>query len=387
MFNGDKLKQLRLLYGMTRKELATRLDITEQAVWQFEKNETSPKTSVKLKMTNLFGVRSDYFSQVTSNSNFDMTSVAFRNEAENTRKATDIQEAYLNALDSLVVYLESMVTIPNQKIIELVGTLSQKEQDNANLEKIALFAKEFLEISDDNSDLLYQLEKSGIYIFERNMANNEDAYSIWSNTNRPFIILGIGKTAVRRNFDLAHELGHLLLHRNIDFSSLSKDEFLEKESEANNFASYFLLPKEEFCRDMTNLVGKRVSNPDNYIDLKRKYSVSIQALEYRAFKLGLISPSQHGYFYRLINKNHYKTPEVLDDKIIVKRPSKVRSMLNTILSNLLTVDSLFSALKVDERFLSHLLSIQSQFFDKYKKTTSDEERFDNIIHLKNFSRR
>ena len=387
MFNGDKLKQLRLLYGMTRKELATRLDITEQAVWQFEKNETSPKTSVKLKMTNLFGVRSDYFSQVTSNSNFDMTSVAFRNEAENTRKATDIQEAYLNALDSLVVYLESMVTIPNQKIIELVGTLSQKEQDNANLEKIALFAKEFLEISDDNSDLLYQLEKSGIYIFERNMANNEDAYSIWSNTNRPFIILGIGKTAVRRNFDLAHELGHLLLHRNIDFSTLSKDEFLEKESEANNFASYFLLPKEEFCREMTNLVGKRVSNPDNYIDLKRKYSVSIQALEYRAFKLGLISPSQHGYFYRLINKNHYKTFEVLDDKIIVKRPSKVRSMLNTILSNLLTVDSLFSALKVDERFLSHLLSIQSQFFDKYKKTTSDEERFDNIIHLKNFSRR
>lgn len=387
MFNGDKLKQLRLLYGMTRKELATRLDITEQAVWQFEKNETSPKTSVKLKMTNLFGVRSDYFSQVTSNSNFDMTSVAFRNEAENTRKATDIQEAYLNALDSLVVYLESMVTIPNQKIIELVGTLSQKEQDNANLEKIALFAKEFLEISDDNSNLLYQLEKSGIYIFERNMANNEDAYSIWSNTNRPFIILGIGKTAVRRNFDLAHELGHLLLHRNIDFSTLSKDEFLEKESEANNFASYFLLPKEEFCIDMTNLVGKRVSNPDNYIDLKRKYSVSIQALEYRAFKLGLISPSQHGYFYRLINKNHYKTFEVLDDKIIVKRPSKVRSMLNTILSNLLTVDSLFSALKVDERFLAHLLSIQSQFFDKYKKTTSDEERFDNIIHLKNFSRR
>lgn len=387
MFNGDILKQLRLLYGMTRKELATKLDITEQAIWQFEKNEISPKTSVKLKMTNLFGVRSDYFSQMSSNSNFDMTSVAFRNEAENTRKATDIQEAYLNALDSLVVYLESIVTIPNQKIIDLVDTLSQKEQDNASLEEIALFVREFLEVSGDNSDLLYRLEKSGIYIFERNMANNEDAYSIWSNNNRPFIILGIGKTAVRRNFDLAHELGHLLLHRNIDFSTLSKDEFLEKESEANNFASYFLLPKEEFCKDMTNLVGKRVSNPDNYIDLKLKYSVSIQALEYRAFKLGLISPSQHGYFYRLINKNNYRTFEILDDEIVVKRPSKVRSMLNTILSNLLTVDSMFGALKVDGNFLSHLLSIQPQFFDKYKKTISDEDRFDNIIHLKNFSRK
>ena len=228
MFNGDILKQLRLLYGMTRKELATKLDITEQAVWQFEKNETSPKASVKQKMTNLFGVRSDYFFQMNSISNFDMTSVAFRNEAENTRKATDIQEAYLNTLDRLVIYLESMVTIPNQKIIDLVDIISQKDQDTVSLEEIALFAKRFLEVSNDNSDLLYQLEKSGIYIFERNMANNEDAYSIWSNTNKPFIILGIGKTAVRRNFDLAHELGHLLLHRNIDFSTLSKDEFLEK---------------------------------------------------------------------------------------------------------------------------------------------------------------
>ena len=158
MFNGDILKQLRLLYGMTRKELATKLDITEQAIWQFEKNEISPKTSVKLKMTNLFGVRSDYFSQMSSNSNFDMTSVAFRNEAENTRKATDIQEAYLNALDSLVVYLESIVTIPNQKIIDLVNTLSQKEQDNASLEEIALFVREFLEVSGDNSDLLYRTQ-------------------------------------------------------------------------------------------------------------------------------------------------------------------------------------------------------------------------------------
>ena len=386
MFNGDILKQLRLLYGMTRKELAAKLDITEQAVWQFEKNEISPKTSVRLKMTNLFGVRSDYFSQVSSNSNFDMTSVAFRNEAESTRKATDIQEAYLNALDSLTVFLESMVMIPNQKIIDLVNILSQKEPDKNNLEELALFTKEFLGISDDNSDLLYQLEKSGIYIFERKMANNEDAYSIWSNTNRPFIILGTGKTAVRRNFDLAHELGHLLLHRNIDFSTLSRDEFLEKESEANNFASYLLLPRENFIQDMASLVGKRVSNPDNYIDLKRKYTVSIQALEYRAFKLGLVSPSQHGYFYRLINKNNYKTFEKLDDEIIVKRPSKVRSMLNTILLNVLTLESLSSALKVDSRFLAHLLSVQPQFFDKYKKTISDEDKFDNIIRLNDVSR-
>ena len=382
MFNGEILKELRLLYGMTRKELATKLDITEQAVWQFEKNEISPKTSVKLKMTNLFGVRSDYFSQMSSNSNFDMTTVAFRNETEMTRKATDVQEVYLNTLDKFIIYLEGMVTIPNQKIIKLVDLIFQKRQEGIDLESIALFARKFLEISDDNSDLLYRLELAGIYISERKLPNNEDAYSVWSNSHRPYIILGTGKTAVRRNFDLAHELGHILLHKNVEILLLPKDEFLEKESEANEFASYFLLPREEFCRDMVNLVGKRVSNPDNYIDLKQKYSVSIQALEYRAFKLGLLTPSQHGYFYRLINQKKYRTFEVLDDKIMVKRPSKIRSMLNLVLLNILTLDSLLHTLKVYESFLSHLLLVQLQFFDKYKKVISDEDKFDNIIHLK-----
>ena len=386
MFNGEILERLRLLYGMTRKELANKLDITEQAVWQFEKNETSPKTSVKLKMANLFGVRSDYFSQMSSDTNFDMTSVAFRNEAEMTRKTTDIQEAYLNTLDKFIVYLESIVTIPNQKIIKLVDLISQKKQDGVSLEDIALFARNFLEISDDNSDLLYQLERAGIYISERELPNDEDAYSIWSNNHRPFIILGIGKTAVRRNFDLAHELGHILLHKNFEFTTLSKDEFLEKESEANNFASYFLLPRKEFYRDMMNLVGKRVSNPDNYIELKQKYFVSIQALEYRAFKLGLLTPSQHSYFYRLINQKNYRTFEVLDDKIVVKRPSKIRSMLNSVLLNVLTLDSLFYTLRVNEHFLSRLLSVQPQFFDKYKNDISDEDKFNNIIHLKDFNK-
>lgn len=81
MFNGERLRQLRLLYGMSRRELATKLDISEQAVWQFERNETIPKAVVKLKIANLFGARLDYFSQASSDTSFDMTAVAFRNES------------------------------------------------------------------------------------------------------------------------------------------------------------------------------------------------------------------------------------------------------------------------------------------------------------------
>ena len=59
-------------------------------------------------------------------------------------------------------------------------------------------------------------------------------------------------------------------------------------------------------------------------------------------------------------------------------------MLNSVLLNILTLDSLLHILKVDEHFLADLLSVKPQFFDKYKM--SDENKFDNIIHLKDFDK-
>lgn len=47
---------------------------------------------------------------------------------------------------------------------------------------------------------------------------------------------------MRRNFDLAHELGHLLLHPYVDFSLLDKNERQQVEREADYFASCF------YCR-------------------------------------------------------------------------------------------------------------------------------------------
>ncbi len=135
--------------------------------------------------------------------------------------------------------------------------------EGRSIGEIAELARRELGISDDNSDLMYQIEKSGIYAAEKVINGGADAYSAWSKDGRPFIILGIGKSAVRRNFDLAHELGHLLLHASVDFMNLSKIESQDMEDQANLFASCFLLPEQRFREDFANIVGKRVSNPDN----------------------------------------------------------------------------------------------------------------------------
>lgn len=53
------------------------------------------------------------------------------------------------------------------------------------------------------------------------------------------IFLNVHKSAERLRFDLAHELGHLVMHG----GSLHVEPGKEKEQAANDFASAFLMPR------------------------------------------------------------------------------------------------------------------------------------------------
>jgi Zn-dependent peptidase ImmA (M78 family) len=105
-----------------------------------------------------------------------------------------------------------------------------------------------------------------------------DAYSRWTAA-RPIIVLGRDKDdAARSNFDAAHELGHLVMHH--DPAPGSRDA----EAQAQAFAAAFLLPAQAIRDELPRRFDIR-----RYVQLKRRWRVSIQALAYRSRTLGLIS--------------------------------------------------------------------------------------------------
>ena len=176
----------------------------------------------------------------------------------------------------------------------------------------------------------------------------------------------VKKSAVRRNFDLAHELGHLLLHYKVEFTMLDKKSYKTIEDEANSFAAEFLLPENEFRKDCEGIA--KVSNPDAYIDIKEKWNVSLQAIAVRAFKLNLINYQQYRYYYMLINKKGYKIQEPLDDKISIERPMKIKSILQLLFkNNIYSLSSLMNDLKVDQGFFTVLTGIEEEFFEAYRE--------------------
>ncbi|GAA2114660.1 ImmA/IrrE family metallo-endopeptidase [Actinomadura alba] len=127
--------------------------------------------------------------------------------------------------------------------------------------------------------LLGLLERKGVRVFSLPINDREvDAFSFWQE-DRPYVFLNTGRTVERMRFDLAHELGHLILHKEL-IARRARDI----EQQAQDFASSFLMPADA----LYELV---IGNPrlSDVFSLKRYWKVSAVAMVHRLFQLGIIS--------------------------------------------------------------------------------------------------
>lgn len=376
MFVGHKLKHLRLLKEWSLSDVGEYLGISEQAVWQFEQQVIEPKFLHVIELSKLFHVKASYFlDKAVVAQCFSSPKLSYSTSTKLSQKKIDHEIHYLNNAHAIIQYLEGNLIAPKFKIYELKDEIIKtygryKSYDKVTIQDIATFARQFLELK-DNRSLLQLLELSGVYILEKPLESGLDAYSIWSNENHPYIVLSKKTTAVRRTFSLAHELGHLLMHFDIDILNLDKEDYSTIENEANLFALFFLMPEEEIIEDFKGI--KKYSNPDSYISLKSKYFVSLQALGIRAHKLGYLNASQNNYFYRQIHGKNYAKKEPLDDEFKVKVPGKIRYLFDFVIKqNVLTLDDITENFKVSLQFLSDLLSIDMTFFERYTHQVKQE---------------
>lgn len=136
------------------------------------------------------------------------------------------------------------------------------------------------------SNVIKLLESKGVRIFSlAEDTRNVDAFSCWRN-DRPYIFLNTFKTAERSRFDAMHELGHLVLHRH------GKPQGREAEREADQFASFFLIP----TMDMLGNVPSHIRSLSQLVKLKKRWGVSVAALAYRLHKEGILSDWQYRGF-------------------------------------------------------------------------------------------
>lgn len=118
--------------------------------------------------------------------------------------------------------------------------------------------------------------------------------------------------AVRLRFDLAHECGHLVMHRGIETGDKAT------ENEANRFASAFLLPRSSFIHEFPR---GRALNWGRIYEMKMRWKISAAAIIRRAYDLGMISADQYRTGYIHLSKTGQKKAERYDNEIVSESPN------------------------------------------------------------------
>ncbi|MFB2661815.1 helix-turn-helix domain-containing protein [Shewanella mangrovisoli] len=327
IINPSRLKLARTRRQLTIKALAEYVGLTSRMVSEYEKERCTSQPPEKTieAFSRALNYPVEFFFLEENVDEVDASAVSFR--SLKSMKASQ-QHAAIGAGTIGVMlnsYFESKFNLFSPDLPDLSGL----EPELA----ASIIRTEWGLGTQSISHVISLLEKHGVRVFtldEDTLA--VDAFSFWKD-GVPYVFLNTKKSGERSRFDAAHELGHLLLHKN----EVPQGKDIERE--ADIFASFFLMPKE------TILVysGRYISIRD-VIKLKRNWKVSAMALIFQMKNLGVISDWQHRGLLIEASKLGLRTAEI--DGIPRESSKLIPQLIKSLKERGITIKNIASELKL-----------------------------------------
>ncbi len=279
LFAPERLTLARQLEGLRKSELAARLGKSSTAVAAWETGVNRPTAANVVELALTLGVTPEFFSPRGTPTDIDNPVPHFRSLRSTSQKARDQAFAYgLLAVD-VAEALEKHVEFPDANVPEF--EVSPDAPDGAPEEAARQLRAAWGLGNGPLKHLVRLLENHGVLVvFSPPATSAVDAYSFESAT-RPVVVLNPTKRDYyRQRFDVAHELGHLVMHRDAEPGGRVVEE------QANRFAAELLMPADVLRELLPTAMSARAW--DALGSLKEQWGVSIQALLFRARRLGCI---------------------------------------------------------------------------------------------------
>ena len=367
---GERVKDARTLRGVTAKRLAEELGKTPSAISHLESTESTELSVAEVRMiADFLGVEEEYliYPPVSYIKNSDLH---FRASSTLTKKEASSQSIFLKIITEYIVQL-----VKTRKV-ELFPVQLEDLDYLHDMDSIVQRAREILRVKPDEPivNLVSLLEKNGVIVVPTVSdlvahVPNHDAYSSWTSgagIDIPVIAVRMDTAWERQRLSVAHELGHLVLHRYRAGES--------KEEEAFDFAIRFLIPPAEIMKEWPNH-----ATPLSLLPLKRKWGVSIAAIARYGRTLGLIDDFRYSSIYRQLSNNKDratgKSWRVQEPGALERLPEKPRvlaAIVSAVFGLLPTVEVLRSETFLPWDILSSVLrQLDSPWADVLEEESDD----------------
>jgi len=319
-FIGDRLSQAREARGLSAVSLAEMIGVQSTNISKYESGRQSPSPDVMDKIVLVLNQPPAFFRKPIRIHDEDKWWRAMSAAAKSARSRACARHEWLH---EIVFYLKDYVDFPAYNVPDFNLPSDVQKITNSLIEDIAGECRRYWKLGTGPiADVVLLMENNGIIVSRGEVASDYlDAYSQHeSDLGHPIVFLGSDKeSAVRSRHDASHELGHLILHRNVDAKSI-RNPILFKliEEQAHRFAAAFNLPAEGFADQLWT------PTLDAFLALKPHWKVAVAAMIMRCEQLGILSEDQTKRAWINMNRRGWRKKEPLDDRLVPERPRLLR---------------------------------------------------------------
>jgi Zn-dependent peptidase ImmA (M78 family)/transcriptional regulator with XRE-family HTH domain len=290
---GDRIKQARTAAGLSLRGLASKIDnyVSAQAINKYEHGKSVPGSDVLVKIAKALDINVEYFFR-PSRVDVNLGEPVYRKRSSVGKKQQ--HSIRFRVKEKVEKYLEVEDLFPPARFEKFHPTglhdMIVKKPDD--IEIIARNLRKAWKLGiDPIANLTEVLEERGIKVVAVEGYEKIDGLSCLANDSVPVIVVNGDVPSDRLRFNIAHELGHLLL-------KLPKS--IDPEKAAHRFAGAFLVPQEAVELELGK--NRTLLNMNELLILREKYGMSIQAWIMRAGELGIISGSYKKLLIRYLKK-------------------------------------------------------------------------------------
>ena len=296
-YNNEILKLLRKSKNISQYEICERIGESQGNYSKIEHGLSEPSDDFVERISILFQVNPDFFFQdgkvyAPYNPYHRSRSTLQVGDRDRVEAIANIYRIHITKLLERAETPFNIQSIPISKT-ETPEAIARLTRRNFNLPKGPI----------DN--LTKSLEDNGLFLITYDFKTEElDGFTIQGSKDIiPFIFINSTFAGERIRFTLAHELGHLIMHQQLE---TEKNNELEKE--ANAFASEFLMPASDIMQDLRYINTVKL-NVDILVRLKMKWKVSMNALLKRAEDLNVLTKNQSKYLWMQMSQKGLRKKE------------------------------------------------------------------------------
>lgn len=305
---GERIRHARSYHGWSQGQLAELIGVSQPAISQIEKTGMiSPDNLERVAGITQFA---PWWFEQGALPDLPEGTLRFRKRASSRKRDDETVRAHVKQAVEVLDRLEGMVRLPP---VRIEPVMQSWQFDDDSIEEITAEVRERLGVGpvDPIPNLLRAIERAGIAVIgSAREIERHDAASYWSDIafGRPLICYSRGVPGDRQRFNLAHEVGHLVLHQ----ARAPEDA----EVEAHRFAGSLLLPREAALAEIPTPVTLR-----GLVHVKARWGISVAALIKRSLDLRLIDTAKRTSLEKQISARGWRKNEPVN--VPEERPTLV----------------------------------------------------------------